>query len=165
MTRSDNGNYYWTGTFDKEYEVKQYRIVWIVIGIMCLFLTVFGAILCLPSGDWEMFMAFALPCLIAMIIAVAVIAFFNSGPGATRSYGMSETSIWIKTGRRTRADFFFASAKHVIFTDTYIEPVQAFGGFRIYVPEEDMPFVKDFVLQRLPSTCEIEDNSHPDAGE
>lgn len=156
MRQSENGIYYWTGTFDKEYETRQYRIVWSVMVIFCLFMVVLGAFLCIPSGDWEMFLAFLLPCITVLLITALVIGIFSrTTAGATRGYRMSENGIWMGYGR-SRADFWFDSAKHVIFTKNYIEPVQKIGGFRIYVPEEDMPFVKKYVLQRLPGTCEIE---------
>jgi len=159
MTQSEDGVYHWTGTFDKEYETKQYRIVWITVGITCLFLIIFGAILCLPAGDTGMFAAFLLPCSAVLIITFLVIELLKrSKAGSSRGYSMSDKSIWMGY-RRSRADFFFHSAKHVIFTGTYIEPVQRIGGFRIYVPEEDMPFVKNYVRSRLPYDCEIEDRS------
>ena len=158
--QSENGIYHWTGTFDKEYEAKQYRIVWITVGITCLFLIIFGGFLCIPVGDYGMFAAFLLPCLAVLIITFLVIEFFKrSKAGSSRGYSMSDESIWMGYGRG-RADFFFHSAKHVIFTKTYIEPVQKIGGFRIYVPEEDMPFVKNYVRSRLPYDCEIEDRSY-----
>ena len=159
MTQSEDGVYHWTGTFDKEYETKQYRIVWITVGITCLFLIIFGAILCLPAGDTGMFAAFLLPCSAVLTITFLVIELLKrSKAGSSRGYSMSDKSIWMGY-RRSRADFFFHSAKHVIFTGTYIEPVQRIGGFRIYVPEEDMPFVKNYVRSRLPYDCEIEDRS------
>ena len=158
MTRAENGNYYWTGTFDKEYEMKQYRIVAVVVSAMCVVIMLIGGIVCIPSGDWDMFLGFSLPCIFAMIITAGVIAFFRRGPGASRGYGMAEHGIWMGSGRY-RADFYFDSAKHVIFTDSYIEPVQRIGGFRIYVPAEDMPFVRSFVMRRLPAGCEIEDRT------
>ena len=160
MMQSEDGVYHWIGTFDKEYETKQYRIVWITMGITCLFLIIFGAVLCIPVGDYGMFAAFLLPCLAVLIITFLVIELFkHSKAGSSRGYSMSDKSIWMGY-RRSRVDFFFHSAKHVIFTKTYIEPVQKIGGFRIYVPEEDMPFVKNYVRSRLPYDCEIEDRSY-----
>ena len=160
MKRDEKGNYYWVGTFDKEYETKQYKIVFYALGGMCLFLMILIGSLCIPNGDWSLFlMGCVLPCGIIMAITLGVIAVFKRGPGSTRGYGMSETGIWIGSGR-SRGDFYFRSAKHVVFTKTYIDPMMKIGGFRIYVPEEDMPFVKNFVRRHLPETCLIEDKSY-----
>lgn len=91
MRQSENGIYYWTGTFDKEYETRQYRIVWSVMVIFCLFMVVLGAFLCIPSGDWEMFLAFLLPCITVLLITALVIGIFSrTTAGATR---MSENGI------------------------------------------------------------------------
>ena len=156
MKQSSDGNYYWTGIFDKDYEKEQYRIVWITVGIICVFLIVFGGFLILPSGDWQLFMPVLLPCLAVIGITYAIIAIFKTGPGSKRDYGMNENGIWMGS-RRSRVDFYFRSAKHVIFTKNYIEPVKKTGGFRIYVPKEDMLFIKDYVRRHLPDNCEVEE--------
>ena len=158
MKQSEKGYYYWVGTFDREYEQKQYRIVAGVVGGLCIGLILLGFCLCGSSGDWSMFPAFVLPCLFAMVITAVVIAIFKAGPGSKRAYGMSERGIWMGSGR-SRADFYFETAKHLIITKTYLEPVQKIGSFRIYVPEEDMPFVKNFVFQHLPPGCDVEDRT------
>ena len=158
MTRSENGNYHWTGTFDREYEMKQYQIVATVVEVICIGLMIFGGFLCIPSGDWGAFLVIFLSCIAGLLITIGVIRFFKRGYGSTRGYGMSEYSIWTGS-KRYRTAFVFDSAKHVIFTDTYIEPVQKIRGFRIYVPADDMPFVRDFVMKRLPSACIIDDRA------
>ena len=160
MELRENGTYSWTGTFDPEYENSQYRIVAYVLGAFSLFLIIFGAVLCFLSRDWEGLAAFAGPAVAVMAITMAVIGFFQkTGAGSKRGYTMNDTCIQMGADRSAGL-FFFSSAKHVIFTKTYIEPVQKIGGFRIYVPEEDMPFVKNYVLQRLPATCVKEDRSY-----
>ena len=159
MVKSQDGTYHWTGKLDKGYEMGQYRFVWITMGILCAGMTIFGAVLCLPSGDWKMMMAFVLPVLTVIVITAVVIAVGKGGAWSYRAYGMSERSIWIGAGR-SRADFYFDSARHVLFTAAYIDPMKKIGNFRIYVPEKDMPFVKNFVMAHLPPECVIDDQSY-----
>ena len=159
MDADKNGMYQWKGTFDKEYERKQYRIVKYVVYGFCLLLIIFGAVLCIAGGDFGMLPAFVIPAVFAAIItAIVCFVFERSGGGAVRNYVM--TNDFIRMGYGRSAGYFtFSTAKHVIFTKTYIEPQMGIMGFRIYVPEADMPFVKQYVLSRLPLTCEVEDKS------
>jgi len=159
MITEKNGIYYWKGTFDKEYERKIYKLLIWIMGGICLILIALGAVMFRSENDIGMLMAFAIPGFVAFAVTLLVCLLFDRFGGGVRGYMMTNEMIQMGYGR-SAGMFIFSSARHVILTKTYIEPKMGIGGFRIYVPEEDMPFVKQYVLSRLPLTCEVEDQSY-----
>ena len=69
-------------------------------------------------------------------------------------YRLTEEYIITGSGK-TRAIFEFNRTKVMIVTDEYIELRGRFGGPRIYVPQEDMPFIRSHIACRIPGTAEI----------
>ena len=159
----ENGNtYQWTGIMDGEYKKQQFRICFVAIGICCLVPLIVVVSICVMNRKWEMLPYGLLPALAVFGISTVCFLLYKSSGAAERlHYRMQENGITMVTiNWRGNAYFFFQSAKRVVFTKTYIENKVWIGGFRVYVPEEDMPFVKQYVLYRLPSDCEIEDLSY-----
>ena len=67
------------------------------------------------------------------------------------------TDKYIETGSgKTRAIFSFKKTKTVIVTGNYIELVGRFGGPRVYVPEQDMSFVRSYILSRVPGEAQVQ---------
>ena len=66
------------------------------------------------------------------------------------------TDEYIETGSgKTRALFSFKRTRKVIVTRKYMELRGRFGGPRVYAPEEDMSFVRSYILSRVPGEAQI----------
>ena len=71
-----------------------------------------------------------------------------------RTYRMMDELIATGLGRRT-AVFEFRKAKRMIVGKRYIELRGTISAFRLYVPEEDLDFVRDYIRERVPVECEM----------
>ncbi len=60
--------------------------------------------------------------------------------------------------RRYYAPITFNSVRKAVIYESrnMIELFQAIGSGPVFVPPEDFPFVKEFIIQRLPQTADIE---------
>ena len=153
IERDEHGTYHWTGVVDRGYEDKSFKIAFGVCGGICaLFL-----LMSLFMGG-EVLGVMLLSTLGVMAVCGGVCWLFNRNAGSRKqSYIMNEESVGFHQ-RRYYTPFPFRSIKKAVIYESrdMIELFQAVGSGPVFVPHEDFPFVKDFILQRLPDTAEVE---------
>ena len=127
-----------------------------ICGAIAAFILAFGGFLAVMNRD---LMSFAIVA--ACVAAFLLISFFicrvlNKLPGTMREiYHL--TNEYIETGSgKTRAIFSFKKTRRVIVTSKYIELIGSFGGPRVYVPEQDMSFVRGYILSRVPGEAQVQ---------
>ncbi len=153
IRRDEHGTYHWTGVVDRGYENKTFKIAFGVCGGICAMLILMSFIL-----GGEVIWITLLSSLGVMAVCGGVCWLFNRNAGNRRqSYIMNEEYVGFHQ-RRYYAPLPFRSIKRAVVYESrdMIELFQAVGSGPVFVPHEDFAFVKDFVLQRLPETAEVE---------
>lgn len=155
VTQQEDGAYRWRGTVEKEYEHRSYtltRIICVCIAVFCL---LFGVLLSLQYVGIQSFLPVVISVVLFLLISFGICWLMEKAPGPySEIYELTDT--YVKTGSgKTSAYFHFSKAKKVIVSPKYIELKGTFGGPRVYASEEDMPFVKGWIMSRIPGTAEI----------
>ena len=145
-----DGSYEWNCSVDKEYERRIYKVTMITITITCVFILVFGLIMSAAHHAWD------------TMVWVLIPAFVVWGLSALLCWGLDRitddphetfymTDTYVKTGSGRSSEYFgFKSTKHVIRSPKYIELQASVRKIRVYFPEEDREFVRDYILRRVP---------------
>ena len=155
VTQQEDGAYRWRSTVEKEYEQRSYTMTkYICVGIAA-FMLLFGGLLGLQYGAMEAFLPVVFSVVVFLIISFGICWIMEKAPGPySEIYELTDT--YVKTGSgRTSAYFHFSKAKEVIVSPKFIELKGTFGGPRVYASEEDMPFVKGWIMSRIPGTATI----------
>lgn len=153
VEKQEDGSYCWRCNVGKDYERRIYRVTMIICGIIAAFVLLYGGILSymFHQSPLIVFVCAAVFLLIAFLICFGL----DRLPGKVGEiYRLTEEYIVTGSGK-TRAVFEFSRTKVMIVTEEYIELKGRFGGPRIYVPQEDMPFVKGHIACRIPGNAEI----------
>lgn len=160
VTKQPNGTYWWFHRIDTKYyrDREIYPAVW-ACGFIAAFVMGYGLVLTILFDDWENFWIVALCDLVFILISAVVIRLFGWGTGKTKidpkeMYILSDT--YIKTGSGKSSVYFdFKGTRQITVTAGYLELKGKIKSTRIYVPEEDMAFVKGYVMNRMPGDVEI----------
>ena len=146
VTLQPDGFYSWYGMMDNAYYRDQQNnavklLFWILLFLMGI-IAVF-----VPS--WEFLLLLAGIFGFVILLTLAIIQLTVHGEGVTRElYTMSDT--WIRVGSgKTSSYFTFSKARRVTFLPQYVELRGRVKSLRVYAPEEDMPFVRDYIRSRL----------------
>lgn len=154
VTQMSNGAYRWTCALSREYERKTYRISMIACSVIAAFILVMGACICAMQRQWDSLWVFFLCDAVFMLIAFLICWGLNRLPGSVHQvYELTEEHIRLGTGKNTQF-FSFHRTKQVTVRDNYIDLKGAMYHPRVFVPPEDFPFVRDFILERVPDSAE-----------
>ena len=152
IREDEYGTYHWTGVIDRGYEDKTFKIAFGVCGGICALLILMSFFL-----DGEVIVITLLSSVGVMAVCGGVCWLFNRTAGTRKqSYIMNEDCVAFHQ-RRYDAPFTFRSIRRAVVYQSrnMIELFQATGSGPVFVPQEDFPFVTDFILQRLPETAEV----------
>lgn len=144
------GVYGWRHAVPKEYERKSYTVTKVAGVIFALVMLILGCWLSLQNRDWKS-LGITIGCVAGFLALIwLVCSFLDRLPGElTENYELTET--YVKPGSwKAGYRFDFKDAEEVIVTGRYIELRAGTRNPRIYVPEEDMNFVRDYILGRVP---------------
>ena len=155
VTQQEDGTYRWKCIIGREYENRTYSIsIKVFIG-MAIAMLAFGAVMSFQYHDWKGLLIVAACVAVFLLIGVGVCLILKSMPGGVSEiYWMTDTFIKVGSGKGSAA-FDYKRAKKATFAINYIDLKGSLGGPRIYLPEEDMPLVKGYIMSRLPGTAEI----------
>ena len=146
----EDGVYRWSCRIDKKYEQRIYRITMIACSIIAVFVLALGVILSLMSGSIGEFGIVA-GCVAAFLAITVLVCWFmdrvSSDPHEI--YEMNEEYVLTGSGR-SREYFAFKKAKKLLVTEKYIELKGDVRSMRLYVPQDDMEFVRGYVMNRVP---------------
>ena len=153
ITKDEFGIYHWTGTIDRGYEDKTFKIAFSVCGGICALLILMSLII-----SKEIIGVVLLSSLGVMAVCGGVCWLFNRNAGNRKQrYIMNEEYVGFHQ-RRYYSPITFRSVKKAVIYESrnMIELFQAVGSGPVFVPREDFPFVKDFIILRLPETADVE---------
>ncbi len=152
MTIKENGTYQWNGTVDVSYEQKTFRILFTVIGAVCILFILIGFVMAR-----DVLGVILLSCLGIMAIVGGVCFLFNLNAGNRKqAYTMTEDCIIFGVGKAANPFFYKSIRKAVVFTGrNMIELYTLVGSGPVFVDHNDFGFVRDYILRRLPETTEV----------
>ena len=147
----EDGVYRWSCRIDKKYEQRIYKITMISCSIIGVFLLAFGTVLSVKSGSFSDFGIVAGCVAVFLVIAAAVCVFLDKVSSDPHEiYEMSGDYVQTGSGK-SREYFTFAKAKKLIVTTAYLELRGDIRTMRIYVPQDDMEFVRGYIMNRVPA--------------
>ena len=155
--RADN-SYIWSCSIDKEFHRRSTRKgLW-----GCAFLVVFIAsvYLFMPAshGMQKDIWVPLIPIAVILVIALPLLYFQYTASDPHEQYLMNDE--YVKSGYGKSSIYSeFKKIKKMKVTSGYIELIGNFSTNRIYVPAEDMDFVRSYIMQRLPADAEITNES------
>ena len=155
VTGDGEGNYYWKAMTDRKYETGNLEGGYIACLLVGVFIFVSGLIMAINLGDLRAF----LPVLISVALYyVIVIVIFkvcmNMTDARYQEYFMTDDHIEAGIGKRA-ASFSYKGTKKAVVNNRYIELNGNMLRSRIYVDAEDMSFVRNYIMSRIPGDAEI----------
>ena len=149
-----NGSYRWECPIDKDYHRRSVKPGFYALLVLCAAVII---IYLIASRSTDRQTDFWIPLLvIGVILAVALplLLLMNSADDPHEEYFMTED--YVKAGYGKSALYAgFKKTAEVTVTEKYIEMSDGYRTVRVYVPEEDMPFVRDYILERIPDSAVV----------
>ncbi|MDO5132581.1 MAG: hypothetical protein Q4D81_06330 [Eubacteriales bacterium] len=154
VTKYPNGSYQWSCRIDTDYHRRS-----AVRGILgCAFLVAFILILyaLMPSkpGISKELWVPMIPIGVILLIAAPLLYLQYSAADPHEQYVMEEDYIQSGYGKGAVLSNY-KKTKEMIVAPDYLELIGEFRTNRIYVPAEDMDFVREYIAERLPETALI----------
>lgn len=154
LTRDEFGTYQWTGTIDREYDKKIYKIMFGWIGGACLFF--------IAACFWlapEMLGVVLLTCLGVMaIVTLVTVPMVRSMSGRRQDYEMNEEYVhYVSDSSKTDTVFRYKDIRlvRVYPARNMMEIKGVIVGAPFFVPKQDFRFVRNYILQRVPDSTRV----------
>ena len=168
VTFDAGGVYRWKCETEKEYERRSYRYTMIACEIIAAFILCIGVVFSFIFQDVQELLIVVGCDAVFMLIAILVCKGLDALPGTMWETYML-TDEYVKTGSGRASSYTsFKKLKRVRITEKYIALKERLAEQRVYVPKEDMPFIRDYILSRVGGDAEIlyeQSSSEPaDAG-
>lgn len=154
ITQQPNGVYTWSCPIEAEYHRSSIRPgLYACIGT-AVFLLLFGGVLSYQYNDVKSFFLVAGCAAVFLLISLLIFGLALSATDPHESYELTEG--FVKSGYgRSSVYFDFKKVRVMVLSGKYIELHGKTKRMRIYVPEEDFCFVRDYIQGRVPMECEI----------
>ena len=154
IKQEPNGLYTWSCSIDAVYYKDSIRPgLYACIGI-AVFLLLFGGVMSFPSHDLKSFLVVAGSTAVFLLISFLVFGLAFSANDPHESYRMGDTYVMSGYGKSS-VYMDYKKVKTMVLGEKYIELHGRIKRIRIYIPEEDCVFVREFIQGRLPMECEI----------
>lgn len=153
IRQGSDGKYQWNCSIDRDYHRRTGLKG--LIGILGLCAFVFILFLFVSHGSIKDDLWIPLVVIgVILLISLPLIFMWNSAGDPHEQYEMTED--YVRSGYGKAAIYSeFKKINEAVVTEKYIEMIGKFQNNRIYVPAEDMDFVRDFILKRLPEEALI----------
>ena len=154
ITRDERGTYHWLGTIDRESDKKTIRIIYGVIGGLCILF-----ILMALAVNADMLGVTILTCLGVMAVVTAVaLPLMRLSRGRQQPYEMNDEYVRYVGYGREDARFRYEDIRkvRVCSSRNMLEVKGLIVTAPIFVPHEDFGFVRDYILRRLPGNTKVE---------
>ena len=147
--------YRWKCVTSKEDERKAYKMTMKICAFIAACILVMSIVFCIMMDDWESMWIVIVCVAVFMLISLLICLILNGLPGGvTQVYEMTDT--YLKTGAgRTSAYFKYKRTRTMEIFPDHIELRGPFGGPGIFAQPKDLPFVRDYLLSRMPGTAVI----------
>lgn len=148
--RDEEGNYFWRGTTDREFEIRKLKVGFNACIVIFVSILLIGIIFSLMLHDMRSMIPVLISAAVYMVIVFVIFSLaFYLTKDSKEVYFMTDSFIRSGTGKSTET-FSYSGAKKVILTNRYIELNGRFRRMRVYVAAEDMSFVKNYIMSRVP---------------
>lgn len=155
VKKYSDGFYRWRAETDPEYERRIYSITMITCLIIAALIMAFNIYLYVLYKDPMSLLIVTVCDIVFLLIAFIICLILSKLPGGIyETYAMDETHIKSGYGRSS-VYFDFKKVKKLNVEKRYLELIRGIKNMRVYVPEEDMSFVKGFITSRLNDQAEI----------
>lgn len=155
VTQVEPGVYRWKCMTSKEDERKAYTMTMKICAFIAACLLVICSAFCIMQDDWWSMWIVLLCVAVFMIISLLIcLGLDRMSGGVVQVYEMRDT--YLKSGSgRTAAYFKYKRTRTMLICPDHIELQGPFGGPGIFARPEDLPFVRDYLLSRMPGTAII----------
>ncbi|MBQ8072589.1 MAG: hypothetical protein IJ231_02380 [Clostridia bacterium] len=146
VTLQPGGFYSWYGNMDNAYyRNQQYNGLKLFIGILLFMMLIMFTLL----QSLEFILIVGGIFAFVILLTLGIILLTVRGEGVTREiYTMTDS--WVRAGSgRSSSYFTFSKARQVTFMPRYVELRGRLKVLRVYVPQEDMPFVREHIRSHL----------------
>ena len=149
ITRDPDGSSHWDCSIDADFHRRSGRQgIWGILGLCAFVLIIFFFV----SRGTDFRNDWWIPLLVIgviLVIGLPLLFLWNSAPDPHEQYLMTED--YVKSGYGKSSIFSeFKKTRELLITPKYIELTGPRSTNRIYVPEEDMDFVCNFITERMP---------------
>ena len=155
VTSESDGSWSWRAETEKSYELQNLGLGFKACILIAVLMLLLGGVFSMQVRDPSAFLPVAGS--IAVFLVIAVVIFGLAARLLNSSYEvylMEDTFIRSGTGKAS-VYFSYKGARKVILTPGYIELKGRIKRLRAYVPAEDMSFVRNYILSRVPGDAEI----------
>lgn len=157
ITRDPDGSFHWDCSVDTDFHRRSGRQgIWGILSLCAFVLVIFFFV----SRGTDVRNDWWIPLLVIgviLVIGLPLLFLWNSAPDPHEQYLMTEE--YVKSGYGKSSIFSeFKKTRELLITPKYIELTGPRSSNRIYVPEEDMDFVRNFIVERMPDEVNIRYN-------
>ena len=157
IIENPDGSYQWECPIDRDFHRKSVRKGLWSIPIFCVVIILVFLVASHGSNMRENLWIPLLVIGVILLIALPLFYLMYSAENPHEEYLLTEK--FVKSGYSRSAIYSnFKKIKEAVITAKYIELAEDHKTNRIYVPAEDMDFVKEFILKRLPENVKIRYN-------
>ena len=154
IRRSPDGSYHWSCRIDRDFHRRSaVQGVW-----ACVFIAAFILVICafMPSrpGETSVFRTALIPVGVVLGIALPLLFLQYHAPNPREQYVLEESHVRSGYGKGSIYTEF-RRVRTLIIAPDYMELTDDRRSNRIYVPAEDMAFVREFIMARLPDGINI----------
>lgn len=155
MNQKPDGSYHWSCRIDQDFHRRSVKKgIWACLIIVGVILAVYAAVPSVPGGRKEIWIVL-IPILAVAAVAVPLLVLQYTAADPHESYVMTEE--YVKSGYGKGAVYaYFGKTKAMTVTSRYLELTGSHGSSRVYVPEGDMDFVREYVIKRLPEGTAVQ---------
>ena len=145
----ENGFYRWNCRIDKSYEKRIYKITMKACGIIAALILVLGLVFAWMVRDLEVLGIIAGCVAVFLLISVGVCVLIDRlSQDPHEIYEMTDSYVKIGTGRDPQY-FWYKDIKQTVFDANYMELKGPVRARRVYIPPEDVEFVKGYVTAHI----------------
>ena len=145
----ENGFYRWNCRIDKSYEQRIYKITMRACGIIAALILVIGLVFAWMVRDLEVFGIIAGCVAVFLLISVGVCVLIDRlSQDPHEIYEMTDSYVKIGTGKYAQY-FWYKDIRQTTYDMNYMELKGLVRTRRVYIPAEDMEFVKSYVTAHI----------------
>lgn len=147
--------YSWECPLGRDYYLSNLFLAAKAFGIIALLVLALGVFLAMSFHNWVVFAALAAGVVVFLgIVALVCFLIYRLDSNPQQIYEMTE--VFVKSGfGRHATHFVFDQTKELVVTREYLLLRDGITRVRVYAPEEDMPFVRNFIVNHVPGEADI----------
>lgn len=155
ITQESDGSYRWSCSIDPAFHRDSVKSGLRVCIWAAVFLLVIAVLICAANHAWDSLWIAVLPIGVFLGLTLVLTGLSASATDPHEQYVM--TGKYIRSGYGKSAVFSdYTKTKILTITSEYIELQGKHGrSNRIYVPHEDMDFVRNYITERIPESTLI----------